>query len=148
ESEQGFSVSIWVKLGRRNQTGAIVARMDDGNNYRGWDLWLEGDKVGTHIVNKWQDDALKDVSQTALTVNQSTHVCLTYDGSKKAGGVRLYYNGKLQPPTVKVDKLTGSIRTAVPLKIGQRHADQRLRFMTVTDLRLFSRGILAQEVAQ
>ena len=61
EADQAFSTSIWVKLGRRNQTGAIVARMDSKADYRGWDIWLEGDKVGTHIVDKWPDDALKVV---------------------------------------------------------------------------------------
>ena len=84
ESDRRFSIGIWVKLGRRKQTGAIVARMDDKADYRGWDLWLEGDKVGTHIVNKWPDDALKVVAKTPLTLNEWTHVCVTYDGSKKA----------------------------------------------------------------
>ena len=65
DADQAFSTSIWVKLGRRNQTGAIVARMDNKADYRGWDLWLEGDKVGTHIVNKWPDDALKVVCADA-----------------------------------------------------------------------------------
>jgi hypothetical protein len=72
EGDGAFSTSIWVKLGRRNQTGAIVARMDSKADYRGWDIWLEGDKVGTHIVNKWPDDALKVVSQTPLTLNAAT----------------------------------------------------------------------------
>src|SRR5581483_8031750 len=36
DSDQPFSTSIWVKLGRRNQTGAIVARMDNQSSYRGW----------------------------------------------------------------------------------------------------------------
>src|SRR5207247_700245 len=52
DSDQAFSTSIWVKLARRNQTGAIVARMDNKSDYRGWDLWLEADKVGTHISDK------------------------------------------------------------------------------------------------
>jgi hypothetical protein len=147
EAGQGFSVSLWVKLGRRNQTGAIVARMDNGNAYRGWDLWLEGDKVGTHISSKWQEDALKVVSQTPLTVNEWTHVTLSYDGSKKAAGVRIYFNGKLQPTAIKADKLKGSIRTAVPLKIGQRHTEQKLQFMVVSDLRLYDRGLSAQEAS-
>jgi len=69
EADHGFTTSAWVKLGRRNQTGAIVARMDSGNASRGWDCWLEGDKVGTHIVSKWEDDALKVVSQTPLQLN-------------------------------------------------------------------------------
>lgn len=148
EADQGFSTSIWVKLDRRNQTGAIVARMDNKADYRGWDLWLEADKVGTHIVHKWQEDALKVVSQTPLKPNEWTHICVTYDGSKKASGVKIYYNGKLQAVNTAADKLSGTIRTAVPFKIGQRNTDQKLKFMTVADLRLFGRGISSQEAAQ
>jgi mono/diheme cytochrome c family protein len=148
EADQPFSTSIWVKLGRRNQTGAIVARMDNTADYRGWDIWLEGDKVGSHIIHKWPDDALKVVSQTPLNPNEWTHVCVTYDGSKKAGGVKVYYDGKPQSVNVAADKLQGSIRTGVPFKIGQRHTDQKLRFMTVADLRLFARGLSPHEAAQ
>jgi mono/diheme cytochrome c family protein len=148
EAGQGFTTSIWVKLDRNNQTGAIVARMDNGNHSRGWDLWLEGDKVGTHIVNKWPDDALKVVAQTPLVRTKWTHVCMTYDGSMKASGVKIYFNGKPQPVSVKADQLKGTIRTAVPFKIGQRSTDQKLQFMTVSDLRLFSRGLSALEASQ
>ncbi len=148
DADQPFATSIWVKLGRRNQSGAIVARMDSKSDYRGWDLWLEADKVGTHIVNKWSDDALKVVSQTPLKVNEWTHVCVTYDGSKKAAGVRVYYNGKPQPTNIAADKLKGTIRTSVPFKIGQRDSDQKLQMMTVADLRLFARGLTSQDAAQ
>ncbi|HZN34977.1 MAG TPA: DUF1553 domain-containing protein [Pirellulaceae bacterium] len=148
EADHGFAVSVWVKLGRRNQTGAILSRMDNASDYRGWDLWLEGDKVGMHVVDKWPDNALKVVSQTPLKANEWTHVCVTYDGSRKAAGVQVYYDGKLQPANVAADKLAGSIKTAVPFKIGQRSTDQKLQFMTVADLRLFGRGLSPQEAEQ
>ena len=57
--------------------------MDDGKAYRGWDLWIEGDRVGTHIVNKWPDDALKVVDQSRCSRTQWYHVFVTYDGSAR-----------------------------------------------------------------
>jgi hypothetical protein len=148
DSDQPFATSIWVKLIRRNQTGAIVARMDNKASYRGWDVWLEGDKVGTHIVDAWQENALKVVSQTPLKQNEWTHICVTYDGSKKSRGVKVYYNGKPQPVNIAADKLVGTIRTSVPFKIGQRSDNQKLQFMLVSDLRLFAKNLSAQEAAQ
>ena len=35
------------------------------NKYRGWDLWIEGDKIGTHIINALPEDALKVVGNNA-----------------------------------------------------------------------------------
>src|SRR5262249_28624843 len=100
-----------------------------------------------HIVHKWQDDALKVVSQAPLTLNEWTHVCVTYDGSKKAAGVKVYYNGKPQPTNIAADKLQNTIRTTVPFKIGQRSTDHNMQFMAVADLRVFARGLSAQEAA-
>jgi cytochrome c553 len=148
EADQGFSVSVWLSLGRRGQTGAILARMDNTQAHRGWDLWLEGDKVGMHIIDAWPDNALKVVCQTPLEVRKFTHVTVTYDGSKKAGGLKIYYNGQPQPVTIAADKLSGSTKTAVPLKLGQRHTSERLSQMLLQDLRLYSRGLAPQEAEQ
>ena len=49
------------------------------------------------IVNKWDENALKVTSKLPLQPNQWYHVLLTYDGSSKAAGVKLYLNGALQP---------------------------------------------------
>lgn len=148
EADQGFSVSVWVSLGRRGQTGAILARMDNTQAYRGWDLWLEGDKVGMHVIDAWPDNALKVVCQTPLEPRKFTHITVTYDGSKKAAGLKIYYNGQPQPVTVQADKLTGSIKTPVPLKLGQRHTSERLSQMLLQDLRLYGRALGPQEAEQ
>jgi hypothetical protein len=148
EADQGFSVSVWVSLLRRGQTGAILARMDNTQAHRGWDLWLEGDKVGMHIINAWPEDALKVVCQTPLEPRKFTHITVSYDGSKKAAGVKIYYNGQPQPVNIAADKLTQSIKTPVPLKLGQRHTSERLSQMLLEDLRLFGRGLSPQEAEQ
>src|SRR5262249_48597796 len=93
EKDQGFSAGGWGKLPRRGTTGALAARMDDKSGYRGWDLWIENDRVGMHVVHKFPEDALKVVSKTPLQPNKWYHVCATYDGSGKAAGVRVYLNG-------------------------------------------------------
>ncbi len=148
DNNQPFSASAWVKTSGRGNFGAIAARMDNGNSYRGWDLWMEQDKVGTHIVNKWPDDALKVTSKQALQPNQWYHVQTTYDGSGKAAGVRVYVNGALQPVDVFTDKLQSTIRTTVPLKVGQRSTAERLNNAAIQDVRIYGRSLSPAEVAQ
>ncbi|MCI0740704.1 MAG: DUF1553 domain-containing protein [Gemmataceae bacterium] len=146
EKDQGFSVGGWVKIPRRGQTGAIVARMDGPDKkHRGWDLWMETDKIGMHIINAWPDDALKVTSKTPLQPNQWYHVLVTYDGSGKAAGVKVYFNGALQALDVFTDKLQNTIRTDVPLKIGQRHAGERLQGVALQDILLFGRTLSGLE---
>lgn len=145
---QGFTASAWVKTSRRGNVGAIAARMEPGPGYRGWDLWMEQDKVGMHIVNTWPDNALKVTTKQPLQPNQWYHVLVSYDGSGKAAGVRVYVNGAPQAVDVFTDKLRSTIRTKVPLKIGQRHASERLKDVALQDLRVYGRALSAAEATQ
>ena len=148
EKDRGFSYGAWVRIPRRGTTGAVVARMDDKNDYRGWDLWIEGDRIGTHIVNKWPEDALKVTGQTQLQPNQWYHVFVTYDGSGSAAGVRLYVNGNPEPMNVFTDALKSTIRTKVPLKVAQRHGTSRIDNLRVQDVRLYGRALSGLEVGR
>ena len=57
---QAFSCGMWVKIQKRNVTGSLIARMEEADTgHRGWDIWLEGGRIGMHVVSKWPDDALK-----------------------------------------------------------------------------------------
>src|SRR5205823_11092045 len=106
--------------------GAFFSRMDDQNDFRGWDLWLQNGRVGTHIVSKWPGDAIKVVSNNPIKTNQWTHVFVTYDGSSQSSGVKVYIDGVEQPVTVEANTLKNSIRTKVSMKLAQRHTTARL----------------------
>jgi hypothetical protein len=125
ERDQSFSYGAWIKIAKRGISGSVIARMDDQHDFRGWDLWLEGNKVGAHLVNKWPENALKAVTTSEVPHNTWTHVFVTYDGSSKASGVKIYFDGKLQPTAAATDALKSTIRTTVPLKVGQRHSTAR-----------------------
>lgn len=145
EKTNSFSFGAWVFL-TTGMDGALFSRMDDTNNFRGWDLWFQGGKVGTHIVSKWPEDALKVVSVKAVEGRKWTHVFVTYDGSAKAAGVKIYLNGELQPQTVEADKLQNTIRTGVAFKIGQRNTTSPLNEAGVQDLRIYERALNPAEI--
>ncbi|HET6424183.1 MAG TPA: DUF1553 domain-containing protein, partial [Planctomycetaceae bacterium] len=128
-------------------SGSILARMDEGNGYRGWDLWIEGRRVATHIVHKWQDDALKVVSKNQVKANEWAHVLITYDGSMKAAGAKVYINGELQQTNVQADGLKNTTKTEVPFKLGQRHHNQALPGVTINDVRIYNRVLTDAEAA-
>jgi mono/diheme cytochrome c family protein len=141
EKDQPFAVAAWIKPGKRGITGAIASRMDNGSAFRGWDLWLENDRVGTHIINRWPDDALKVTARMAMQPNQWYHVLVCYDGSGKAAGVTIYINGVAQTTDVFTDKLQNTIRTKVPFKVGQRNTSERVQNVALQDLRVYGHVI-------
>ena len=61
-----------------------------------------------------------------FTRDEWVHVCVTYDGSRKAAGVKIYLNGKPADTEVKLDTLdprdsirTGSSGTRAPVSPGR-----------------------------
>ena len=137
-----------MKLTKSTPGGAVFARMDDQHDFRGWDLWVQGDRVGAHIINKWPQDALKVVSKNPVKVGQWNHLFISYDGSGKASGVHVYVNGVAQETTVEADQLKSTIRTTVPLTIAQRHTTSRLDDVVLQDLRIYGRALSPEEVGR
>jgi hypothetical protein len=147
EGDQPFTAAAWVKLPANDSAGSILARMDDQHDYRGWDMWIEGRRVGGHIIHKWPENALKVVTQEQLPADQWVHVAIVYDGSRKAAGLKVYVNGQLKPVNVAADTLSETTRTAVPLKIGQRNASAPLSGVSIEDVRVYARALADSEAS-
>jgi hypothetical protein len=141
-----FTCAAWVKLRPNDTFGALCARMEESNAYRGWDLWVQRRQVGAHVIHRWPDDALKVVGKQQVPADVWTHVAVTYDGSSSAAGLAVYYDGAPQETDVEADGLAGTTRTGVPFKVGQRH-DSAASGAAVCDLRLYGRALAPDEVA-
>ncbi len=139
-----FSFAAWIKSDSKS-SGAVFSRMDVAKAYRGYDMWVQGRNVGTHIVSAWSGNALKVVSADQLKPKTWQHVVVSYDGSQKAAGVKIYIDGKLSANQVEVDSLTGSIETSVPFKIGSRSNGGNWRG-EVDDIRIYRRALTEAEV--
>jgi hypothetical protein len=148
DRSQAFSCAAWVKIPAGDTGGAIVARMDDQHDFRGWDLWLEGGRVGTHIVNKWPENALKTVTSEPLSPGKWHHVCITYAGTANTSGVHVYVDGSARPTADQANALKDTIRTQVPFKIGQRNTTAGIDGASIQDVRLYDRALSADDVAQ
>ena len=120
DRDRPFTFAAWVRLKKQGQSGSVVARMDDRHEHRGWDMWIGNGRLGAHLIHQWDQDAIKVVTETELKVGNWNHLLVSYDGSGQAAGLKFYVNGGRLKSKVQVDRLTNSIRTEVPLKIGQR----------------------------
>ncbi len=145
DRDHAFSYGAWVKLPSATVSGSILARMDDRQNYRGWDIWLENGRVATHLVHQWPENAIKVVTRNQVAANVWTHLFVTYDGSSRAAGIRIYLNGEPQATENAADRLSQSIKTSVPLKLGQRHTTARLDRTVIHTVRLYERALSAGE---
>jgi hypothetical protein len=147
EKDHAFSYGAWIKLPKAGLVGSVLARMEDRRNYRGWDIWLENGRVGSHLIHEWPRNALKVVATSELPPDVWTHVFATYDGSGRAAGLKIYINGSPQTTETQADSLTKSIRTEVPLKVGQRHTTARLDQTLIHTVRVYDRALAPGEAA-
>ncbi|MEO2032053.1 MAG: DUF1553 domain-containing protein [Planctomycetaceae bacterium] len=143
ERTDAFSYGAWILA---TNAGAVIARMDDGAAYRGWDVFVAGKYVEAHMIHQWPDNALHARAKDPLNPEQWNHVFVTYDGSSQAQGLRIYVNGTLQDVDVTRDRLTDSIRTEKPLHIGRRNPSAFFSG-AIDDVRIYSRTLSANEVA-
>jgi hypothetical protein len=146
QKDHAFSFGAWVKLPKSKMTGAVLARMNNARSYQGWDLWLEQGKPGTHIIHSWPSDGLKVKAAVEIPRDVWTHLFLTYNGSGRADGVKVFVDGEPQTTIIDADALVHSIRTEVPLTIGQRHNSDRLDGAKIEAVRIYDRVLSAHEV--
>jgi mono/diheme cytochrome c family protein len=80
---------------------------------------------------------IKVVTRDTFTRDEWVHVFFTYNGSRKASGVRIYVNGKVVPTDVKLDTLLpkDSIRTDAAMHLGRRDDYQPMRETRFQDVR-------------
>jgi mono/diheme cytochrome c family protein len=145
DTNDAFSFGAWLFV-PPNANGAVFARMNEAAEFRGWDLWLQNGQIGSHIISAWPKDALKGVTAQKLPENKWVHVLVTYDGSAKPEGLKVYVNGNDQPLTYEAKSLTGSIRSEVPFSLGQRHSTSPSNGVRVQDLRIYSRLLAKAEL--
>ena len=145
DSTDAFSYGAWIKPDAK-LAGVPIGRMDDKRAFRGYDLYVTNKAVAVHLIDQWATNAVKVNTNATLKPNVWQHVFVTYDGSRKAAGIKIYFDGKSQPWTIEQDRLTGSIRSKTPLYIGRRSASSQFGG-AVDDVRIYPRTLTAAEVA-
>ena len=150
EKDQPFSYGGWVMAASpKSASGGIIARMHQANNFRGWDLWQDGDAFAAHLIHSWPDNAIKvKTRRGTLKPGKWQHVFVTYDGSAKPEGIKIFLNGKQQPLEVETNNLQkdATIRNDVPLRIGQRSHSQVFAGGSIQDARVYDRLLNEKEV--
>lgn len=146
DTASAFSYGAWVKIPKPGAGGAIFARMDDQHDYRGWDLWLENDRIAAHIIHKWPEDAIKVVTKDPIKIGEWNHLFVSYDGSGKPEGVTLFVNGEAREKVVATSSLKNTIATTIPVKLAQRHTSSRIDGLLIEDLRIYGKTLSSNEV--
>lgn len=145
ERTDSFSYGGWIKPSKNSGQGSLIAKMDDGNKHRGFDLNAGDSPISVHLVHTWPDNAVKVTTKKKLESDKWQHVFAVYDGTSKASGIKIYVNGEEWEWNIEQDRLKDTIKTPKTLLIGSRHPGSRLKAQ-VDDIRIYNRALSLQEV--
>ncbi|MBM48685.1 MAG: hypothetical protein CMP27_02480 [Roseibacillus sp.] len=149
ERDQPFTLSFWlkpVKTGEgKDSQGSLLARIEKGDSQRGVEVYYEtNQRLYVRLAHEAESDAIRIRSDREIQWDKWQHICVTYDGSSTAGGIRLFVDGVAWAIKGEQDNLKGSIRTGEPLRIGTRPMGYR-PLGTVDEIRIFSRALSEDE---
>jgi hypothetical protein len=131
-------------------TGAVVARMNPGQGFKGWDLYLGDGYPGGHVIDTWDTAANKIVAPQPLTPGKWHHVMISFDGTLPSEqAMTLYVDGEPQTPQVFKNTVGANIETSVSLKLGSREGgDSKLNGpVALQDFRFYRRLLTRSQIA-
>ncbi|MFQ5732014.1 MAG: DUF1553 domain-containing protein [Planctomycetaceae bacterium] len=149
---QPFSVSLWMNT-PDVKTRAVVfhrsrAWTDAGS--RGYELLIEDGKLSAALIHFWPGNAIRVRTKKPIPVKRWLHVAVTYDGSSRAAGLRLFVDGKPAPLDVVRDHLFKNITGGGGnnIAIGARFRDFGFKNGLVDEFQVFNRQLTPLEIAQ
>ena len=125
--------------------------------YKGYQVSVEDSFFEVRIAHNFPYNAIHLISAEKVPREQWTHLMLTYDGSSKAAGTRLYLDGVVQKMEVQRDNLykdivfhppegSGKSPIVTHLKVGARWRGKGFTNGQVDEIQVFDRELTVLEV--
>lgn len=146
--KDSFSISVWVRLDNKEGRMSLVSRMMGAKDlFRGYVLQTFVGVPSFFLLHQFPDNMIQVQAKDVLEPGHWYHVAVSYDGSGKAAGVKLYVNGQYQKPTITIDKLKGPITTESPFWIGNGHPGAKIKGL-MDEVRIYDRTLTADEISE
>jgi uncharacterized protein DUF1553/uncharacterized protein DUF1549/concanavalin A-like lectin/glucanase superfamily protein/cytochrome c len=154
-----FSLAIRLRPTERQDRAIILhqsrAWSDAGS--RGFELTLDHGRPFFGLIHFWPGNAIAVRAVQPLPVDAWSHLVVTYDGSSRAAGIRLYLNGRPLASNIVRDRLFKDITYSKAagdevneqprFTIGARFRDSGFRNGLVDDLQVFADALTAAEAS-
>lgn len=154
ERTDPFSFSLWLKAESHAPRQVVFHRSmaaEDAAS-RGYELLLEEGRLDFALAHFWPGNAVRVQTVEAIPAGEWVHLVVTYDGSSRAEGLRIFINGEAAELSVIRDNLFETIRygggeSDPPLRLGARFRDSGFKNGIVDEFLVFDRELSAIEAA-
>ena len=110
---QPFSSGLWIHPEKKGENQTLLGISGNLTNHawRGWDFFLDREnRLSLRLIGFWPHNYLQVTSESAVELDEWTHVMFSYDGTASASGVQLFVNGKKVSTVSPYDRLYGSLK--------------------------------------
>ncbi len=156
---QPFSMALWLKPANAAARQVVLhhSRAWSDSGSRGYELVLENGKPFFGLIHFWPGNAIAIRAKQPLPTNDWSHLTLTYDGSSRAAGLRLFLNGRPLEAEIVRDNLFKDIQHRaewgdnevgnIHLTLGGRFRDNGFKGGAIDELQVFSTTLTEVEAA-
>ena len=144
-----FTFSAFLRLDEKNARATVLhatGRYTGDGDASGVELLVDHGKLRWSMIHLWPNSAASIETATELPVGAWQRVTVTYDGSSKASGLRVYLDGLEVKTTVVRDTLHAKPRDNA-LEIGSRSRDAGFRNGSLDEIQVWRASLTAAEVA-
>ena len=150
-----FSVELWLQPDTLYEEAGVFFHCENLRlGFKGYSFHLKDNKLQFIMAHSWPYNALQVTTQDAIPAGKWTHVVITYDGSSKADGVRIYMNGRLAARQNDFDNLYRGILYEPDIHtygfagfmMGNREKIKSFKKGGVDELKIYSRELTPLEV--
>ena len=160
QRSEPFSIGLWVKFPKDLKEGVIFHKNQAVrlHSYKGYHLYLKDGKLELMMAHTWPDNAIVAMTREEVPREKWVHLMMTYDGSSKAKGLKLFVDGDEQATEVITDNLYKDIifhdyediiyeKPIEPgLKIGGRWRGIGIKGAIVDEITVFGRALTQLEI--
>lgn len=120
-----FSIALWITTPSNGADSTMLGTLNaSGGTFQGWEVQQQnpfaGGRLTFYLINNYPSNAIA-VQSTVGIPSGLTYVVVTYDGSRTAAGVKIYFNAILQTNSVAINALSASTASGNPVRFGGRN---------------------------
>ncbi len=143
ERTQPFTLSTWVKT-TTDAGQSLITKQDSNSPFSGYNLQFgSSGLLFFQLVNTYTTNAIEVQSTNNLSYNDGVwhHVAAVYDGTSKASGVKLYFDGVQIAMTTNMDNLDATTVNSIALNLGSRNNAAQFLNGQLDDARIYSKAM-------
>ncbi|MEO1261185.1 MAG: DUF1553 domain-containing protein [Bacteroidota bacterium] len=142
-SNEAYSTALWVRFPEPFSHARIFATEDGSfSKVPGYYCFIEDDKLVFQLCSTWDYNNIKVVTKKPFPFGKWTHLAVTYDGSQKAEGVKIFIDGQLAAVHVRKDNLTKNLNIMAWFKMGH----STFQGGAIDEFRQYSRVLTLPEI--